>query len=75
MQLKEEVIDLVKKNQKLKLKLMMHFERSQYTLDTWLNTNNSNLLTLPALKIIAKEFGYDNIDELVEDSSLVITLP
>jgi len=63
--LKQDVIKLIKENQYLKIELMQHNKKSQYTIEKWLNENNSSLTEFSNLGIIKKHLQIEDITELL----------
>lgn len=66
MKLKNNILKKIKKNAYLKRALMDFFDRSQYTVDRWLNENNPCLTQYQSLQIICIYLKID-IQELVEE--------
>lgn len=65
--LKPEIIDMIKKDKGLKLRLCVFFDKHTDTLRRWLNENNEILTAKSSLKFIADYFNTDveNLTEII----------
>ena len=68
MKLKEEIIEKIRGNQRLKINIMVAFDHcSEACLHDRLRRNDSRLTQLNILKILSEEFDIP-VDELVEET-------
>ena len=65
MKIKEEALLEIKRDYKLRRKLMEYHEISEYTLLRWLRENNPSLIKYNSLDIIYSHLNKD-IDDIIE---------
>lgn len=68
-QLKPEVIEMIKKSLPAKNRLQFELGKSYLTIQRWLKENSTNLTTGNALKIIGEELNISNNELLTETAA------
>lgn len=59
-------LDTINKNMVCKNRLALEMDKSQYTIQRWINTNDEMLTTASALKVIREETGLSDDEILTE---------
>lgn len=62
---RESIKELIRLNRKLKIELMVYYDRSEYIIDSWFRRNNQRLTETGAIDIITNCLGV-NENELFE---------
>jgi hypothetical protein len=63
--LKPEITSKIRKSKKLKMKLMMHFDISNSTLQLWLDKNSDNFTQYSVLRILMSHFDCHDFEDLL----------
>lgn len=69
MVLKSAVLATIRNNKRIKNRLALEMDKSSFTIERWITTNDQSLTLASALKIIKEETGLTD-NEILEESEV-----